>query len=54
MLEEIKEATELAEEQVDAPETEVLDALDDSADAAVAWRLPFAFAKRYSVLLSKD
>ena len=28
--------------------------LDDEADeAAVAWRLPFAFAKRYSVLLTK-
>jgi len=50
MLDDVKEATEVVDEQISMQDAEP----DSIAETAVAWRLPFAFAKRYSVLLSKD
>jgi len=59
MSEEVKEAIEIATEQL--PEQELaldniqnIENIDELVEASVAWRLPFAFAKRYSVLLSKE
>jgi general secretion pathway protein E len=49
MSESLIQATEVAVEH-----SEPLTELDNNQSGAVAWRLPFAFAKRYSALLSKN
>jgi len=50
MSEDFIQATEVAIE----PQGEQITELDNNELSAIAWRLPFAFAKRFSVLLSKN
>jgi len=50
MSEEVIKAEEVAVEQ----EQDVALIEESSDETSIAWRLPFAFAKRYSVLLSKE
>ena len=50
MFEQVTEASELAAEEKSIPNS----TLNRSEETATAWRLPFAFAKRFSVLLSQN